>query len=121
MSRKLGGAVALAVLAAVTAGAAQSSSPSQYRPVIDKYCVTCHSDQLRTAGLSLQMLDVTRPGDAADTWEKVIGKLRSGTMPPDGMPRPAPDVAATIVAHLEASLDRAAGLRPNPAGPCSGA
>jgi hypothetical protein len=116
MPRTLAGATVL-VLAAVTAMAAQSASSSAHRAALDKYCVTCHSDRLRTAGLSLQVLDVARPGDAPDTWEKVIGKLRSGTMPPDGMPRPAPDVAAALVEHLETSLDRAAALRPNPGRP----
>jgi len=115
MSRSLIGGVALASIVAATVLTAQQPSP--HRAVLDTYCVTCHSDRLRTAGLSLQTLDVARPGDAPDAWEKVVGKLRSGAMPPDGMPRPAPSVAAALVVHLETSLDRAAALRPNPGRP----
>jgi len=126
MSRRLAGVIAFALFAAVpavpphasgglgTPFARQSVGSSDHRAVLDKYCVTCHSDRLRTAGLSLQALDVARPGDAPDAWEKVIRKLRSGTMPPVGMPRPTPDAATALVAHLETSLDRATALQPNP-------
>jgi hypothetical protein len=130
MSRNVMCEVALASLMAVTALTAHPSAvaqaalsnvdgqqPAAHRDVLDRYCVTCHNDRLRTAGLSLQGLDVARPGDAPDTWERVVGKLRSGTMPPDGMPRPVPSVAAALVAHLETSLDRAAALAPNPGRP----
>ena len=52
--------------------------------------------------------------DAAETWEKVIRKLRVGAMPPQGMPRP--DKAATdgLASFLETSLDRAYAANPNP-------
>ncbi|MBI2188788.1 MAG: DUF1592 domain-containing protein [Acidobacteria bacterium] len=117
MSRKLAGGMALAFLAAVTAVAGQSTGASEHRAVMDKYCVTCHSDRLRTAGLSLESLDLSRPDRAPDVWEKVVGKLRGGAMPPAGMPRPAPDSVAALLAHLETSLDRAAAERPNPGRP----
>ena len=115
--RTVAGGIALALLAAVTAVAGQSAGPTDHRAVLDAYCVTCHSDRLRTAGLSLQTLDVARPADAPDTWEKVIGKLRTGTMPPAGMPRPATTTVAALTAYLETSLDRLAAERPNPGRP----
>ena len=117
MSRRLVAGIGLASLTVVTAVAGQSAGASEHRGVVDRYCVTCHNHRLRTAGLSLQTLDVQRPTDAPETWEKVIGKLRSGTMPPDGMPRPAPATLAALLTHLEISLDRAAALRPNPGRP----
>jgi hypothetical protein len=55
----------------------------------------------------------TIPSDA-ETWEKVIRKLRAGTMPPPGNPRPEKAEAANLVATLETSLDRAAAAKPNP-------
>jgi mono/diheme cytochrome c family protein len=130
MLRSLVGGVALASIVAVTALTAHPSTagqgapsnaggqpPAPHRAVLNTYCVTCHSDRLRTAGLSLQTLDVARPADAPDVWEKVVGKLRTATMPPVGMPRPSPAAAAALAAHLEASLDRAAAERPNPGRP----
>ena len=44
----------------------------------------------------------------ADVWEKVVRKLRTGMMPPDGAPRPAPAARETFTASLESALDRAA-------------
>ncbi len=81
---------------------------------LNKYCVSCHNDKSRTAGLSLPSTDLTSPGRDAETWEKVIRKLRTGAMPPPGLPRP--DQAATdgVVVYLETSLDRAAAASPNP-------
>jgi hypothetical protein len=118
MARTLVGGLVFALLAAVTPlREAEGQGPLPHRAVLDKYCVTCHSDRLRTAGLTLQTLDVARPADAAEIWEKVVGKLRSGTMPPDGMPRPAPAAAAALTTHLEDALDRAGALRPNPGRP----
>ena len=58
------------------------------RAVLDKYCVTCHNDKLRTGGLSLQGADLSNLPKNAEVWEKVIRKVRAGAMPPQGMPRP---------------------------------
>jgi hypothetical protein len=52
------------------------------RTLLDRYCVTCHKDRLKTANLSLQGLDLTKVADQAELWEKVIRKLRAGVMPP---------------------------------------
>ena len=48
------------------------------RALLDKYCVTCHNDRLKTANLSLQGLDLTHVADHAELWEKVIRKTARG-------------------------------------------
>src|SRR4051812_2782343 len=35
-----------------------------------EYCVACHNDRLKTAGLSLEKADPARVADRADLWEK---------------------------------------------------
>src|ERR1700676_1567585 len=79
----------VACIAAGSANAAQrqssTSTPfpgSQYQAVLDHYCVTCHNERLKTAGLILDNVDVRNPPAGAEVWEKVIRKLRTGTMPP---------------------------------------
>ena len=52
------------------------------------YCQTCHNPKLNTAGLTLTTLDLDRVGEQAETWEKVVRKLRTQSMPPPGAPRP---------------------------------
>ncbi len=90
------------------------STSSQYRVVLDRYCVTCHNERLGTAGLALDTLDVERISDAAEVWEKVAGKLRAGAMPPVGMPRPDKALSDALASWLESALDRAAAANPNP-------
>ncbi len=84
------------------------------RALVDKYCVTCHSDKLKTGGLSLQSADLTNIPAGAETWEKVIHKLSLGAMPPQGMPRPDQASVNSLVSWLETSIDRAASTNPNP-------
>ena len=55
---------------------------SEYRAVLDQYCVTCHSDRLQTAGLTLESFEVEHVGRNAEVWEKVVRKLRTREMPP---------------------------------------
>ena len=76
------------------------------RALLDKYCVTCHNDKLKTGGLTLEKIDVEHVGDGAEVWEKVVRKIHSGTMPPLGMPRPDAATLDGFAASLEKELDR---------------
>jgi mono/diheme cytochrome c family protein len=88
--------------------------PSSPRALVDQYCISCHSSRLRTAGLDLESLDLTTPGANADAWEKVIAKLRAGSMPPPGRPRPDNATYHAVAARLEREVDRAWAAKPNP-------
>jgi mono/diheme cytochrome c family protein len=82
--------------------------------LITKYCISCHNERARTGGLALDRLDASNPGAHAETWEKVVEKLRAGSMPPPGRPRPDAATYAAAAAELERSLDRAWAARPDP-------
>ncbi|MCY4508827.1 MAG: hypothetical protein OXG35_18005, partial [Acidobacteria bacterium] len=84
--------VAAVLLVAWPAAGQPSAGPE--RALLDRYCVACHNDALRTAGLALDTLDPDRRGDHADVWEKVGGRLRAGMMPPAGRPRPNGEASA---------------------------
>ena len=92
------------------------NTPAQPPPraVLDQYCVTCHNEKLHTAGLALDTLDVTNPAKNAETWEKVIEKLRQGSMPPAGRPRPDAATYRSVATWLENEIDRAWAANPNP-------
>ncbi len=66
------------------------ASPAFCQPaaVFTRYCVTCHNATLKTAGFVLNP-DMTQVTANAETWEKVIRKLRTNAMPP-GLARPGP-------------------------------
>ena len=98
----------------VALGSQRAAPPSPHRALLDQYCVTCHNQQAKTAGLMLDKLDPGQAPDNPEVWEKVIRKLRGGMMPPQGRPRPAQPDVETFISYLETSIDRAALTKPNP-------
>src|SRR5437016_8030499 len=71
---------------------------------LTQYCVTCHNARLKTAGLTLDPSDLSRIGATAEIWERVVRKLRSGTMPPTGVPRPPQTAYDNVAIYLETEL-----------------
>src|SRR5271155_4373044 len=93
---------------------ASLATASTERALLNQYCVTCHDDELKTANLSLEKLDLTTVGEHPEVWEKVIRKLRAGMMPPPGMPRPPLAKYEELRDWLEGQIDRTAAAHPNP-------
>ena len=87
------------------------------REALDKYCVTCHNQGLKTAGLTLDTLDPAKVAPDAELWEKVVRKLRAGVMPPPGARRPDQAAYHSLISFLETQLDRAAAANSNLARP----
>ena len=107
-------ASASARTAQTTQTATAGQAGSEPTAVMQKYCATCHNDKVKAGGLVLSTLDVTNLSKDADKWEKVVRKVRTGTMPPAGRPRPDKATADSLVAWLETELDRGAFEHPNP-------
>ncbi|MCL6506508.1 MAG: DUF1587 domain-containing protein, partial [Bryobacteraceae bacterium] len=84
------------------------------RAVINRYCLGCHNDQLRTAGITLSAAAAGTPGQNPALWEKVVRKLSHRLMPPAGLPRPDESTYTAVVSRLVEELDRAAQERPYP-------
>jgi cytochrome c551/c552 len=89
-------------------GPTLSAQTNDSQALLKQYCVTCHNQQLKTAGLALDALDVADVARDAETWEKVVRKIKTGMMPPSGMPRPDRPVLDAFASELETRLDRAA-------------
>jgi len=102
----------LFALCAARAGAQPSAIPHQ--ALVNRYCVTCHNQRLKTAKLELDRLDLTHPEKDALAWERAIRKLRGGMMPPPGAARPAVADVQALAGYLETTLDKAAAANPNP-------
>ncbi len=81
--------------------------------VLNQYCVICHNQKLKTAGLTLDKLELLPIGEHAEQWEKVVRKLRAGMMPPSGMPRPNSATYEALTVAIETELDRAAVAHPH--------
>ena len=131
----------IAVVAALTAGGlaeagqAQASEPVAALPtapaaaperaseiaghaaLLRRYCLTCHTQRMMERGtvpVELESADLESVPAQAEIWEKVIRKVRTGTMPPLGRPRPDAAAADRLAAWLETEIDRAAAASPNP-------
>jgi hypothetical protein len=87
------------------------------RALVDKYCVSCHSDKLKTAGISLEGLDLAKAGEDSAIWEKVLRKVSSNQMPPAGLPRPDATAATSFTSALQKALDQYAAAHPDPGHP----
>ena len=74
--------------------------------MLDKYCVGCHNARLKTGGLALDQLDLSRLADHAEVAEKVALKLRAGMMPPLRAPRPDRATLDGLITWMENELDR---------------
>src|SRR5262245_54554361 len=120
--RKIVGAISLAsgVWLAAVAGALHAEATQQppvaapastrgesNRAVAENYCFGFHNQRLKTAGLALDALDFDHVSANAEIWEKVIGKLRAGSMPPPGRPRPDASTSQALAGWLEQEIDRA--------------
>ncbi len=120
----------LGILVMTGSAAAQpplSSSGESTQAFLDQYCVSCHREQLldgtgdatspliaqlQASGLAFDRLDPDNVGANTSDWERVVKKLRSGTMPPAGRPRPDEATYEAVASRLESELDRAAAANP---------
>ena len=93
---------------------APSPSPAPHQRLVAQYCVSCHNETLKTAGLALDLASARPVGENAPVWEKVVRKLRGRQMPPVGSRQPDEATYAAVISSLEASLDSAAATQPNP-------
>ena len=91
-----------------------SSASAPSRALIDTYCIGCHNQRAKTAGIAFDNADLTDVSTDAELWEKAARKLRGGMMPPPGARRPDPAAVETFVSALERDLDAAAAKNPNP-------
>ena len=90
-------------------------APLSQKALLDQYCVTCHNERLKTGGLALETLPLNRLGETnAETWEKVVRKLRAGLMPPAGAKRPERGSLDAFAKSIEDSIDHFAASNPNP-------
>jgi hypothetical protein len=120
--------MAVGIAAIVIAGAAPSgridaatpqaappqSAAAPSRPLVDQYCVGCHNERLKSGELVLAGVDLTDAARNGATMEKVARKLRGGSMPPEGRPRPDKATLDAFAVGLETALDRHAASAPNP-------
>ncbi len=95
-----------------------SSEAAKYQSLLNKNCVSCHNEVLKTAGLMLDKANIHDVSEDPALWEKVITKLSLRAMPPVGIPlRPSEQEYEDILGYLYSELDKAASADLNPGRP----
>ena len=97
--------------------AATAKKTDAYARVIERYCISCHNEELNTGSLRLDNINIAHVRDNPEIWEKVIHKLRADEMPPTDKPQPPDGAQKAILSWLVTSLDEAAAIAPNPGKP----
>jgi hypothetical protein len=84
------------------------------QPVLKKTCAPCHNEQSAAAGLNIA--GFTKSASLASDragWDRIYDKLRSGEMPPAGVPRPKE--MDDVISFLQKEFDKAdRNLKPDP-------
>jgi mono/diheme cytochrome c family protein len=88
-----------------SASQAQDSSEAQLATV-KQYCAGCHSDKVKTGGVSFEGITAASIAQDPERFEKAVVKLRGRVMPPPGARQPEGKAVDSLVAWLEDSLDK---------------
>ncbi len=86
------------------------------QPVLSKTCTPCHNDRLASGGLNIASF--TAPASLAenrDGWDLILRKIRTGEMPPKGIPKPPAAQVDALMKFVQGEFDKAdAKIKPDP-------
>src|SRR5438128_5140268 len=86
------------------------------QPVLAKTCAPCHNEKITSGGLNLG--PYSAPGSIAqhrDDWQKILQKIRTGEMPPRGVPRPSATQVDALVKFVSGEFEKAdRSMKPDP-------
>src|SRR5712692_4239878 len=98
---------------------APKSTPSfetAVQPVLAKTCAPCHNERITSGGLNLG--PYAAPGSIAqhrDDWQKILQKIRTGEMPPRGVPRPSATQVDALMKFVQREFVKAdRNMKPDP-------
>ena len=106
--------IATALLSDICRAGAHDDPLREVERFVEAHCLDCHHNLSKSAGLSLEGLDISNAAQSADIWEQVLRRIQRREMPPLDMPRPTEDEYEVVVATLEQCLDRVAEANPDP-------
>jgi Protein of unknown function (DUF1592)/Protein of unknown function (DUF1588)/Protein of unknown function (DUF1587)/Protein of unknown function (DUF1585)/Protein of unknown function (DUF1595) len=102
---------ALLPLFAATLSAA--TFDTDVKPVLTNTCAPCHNERNASGGLNVRaFLDPATIQTKREGWEVILAKLRTGEMPPKGIPKPPVE---PLLQYVQGEIDRAdRNTRPDP-------
>ena len=94
-----------AVLWAAPIACAGAALGPQLAP-LNRYCSGCHNAKTKAGGLAFDSATAS-PAQNPEVWEKIAHRLRTRSMPPQGLPRPDDSTYSTVLLAIEKDLDTA--------------
>ncbi len=85
-------------------------------PLLSKTCAACHNDRLASGGLDLGPFTAAASLTAQrEGWERILQKIRTGEMPPKGIPKPPPEQVQELIGFVKGEWARAdKNVKPDP-------
>ena len=88
-----------------TAEPAVAALPDAHRAFLAAHCLECHSADAQEGGVRLDDIPFAIDTvEAAERWQKVLGVMNAGEMPPPERPRPPDAVRVEVLAGLSQAL-----------------
>ena len=86
------------------------------KPVLSRNCSGCHNESLNSGGLDITpFTSAASLTESREGWEVILKKLRSGEMPPKGMPRPPQPQMEAVIQYLQGEFEKAdRNVKPDP-------
>jgi hypothetical protein len=97
---------ALSASAQTPAADSQAAYATQARPLIERYCLACHSTEKHRGDLDLQRFtSLALIRKDVKPWQLMIEQLESEEMPPKGKPKPTDAERARLLGWVKGFLD----------------
>ena len=89
---------------------------STVQPILAKTCAPCHNERMASGGLNLGVFSTAASvNEQREGWERILQKIRTGEMPPKGIPRPSAAESDALVNFVEGEFDKAdRNVKPDP-------
>ena len=116
MVLRLSGWICALFLLSLPAAHGQETFRSAVQPVLQDSCVVCHNGENASGGLNVERYTSEESiATSREQWESIVQKVRTGEMPPRGIPRPSAASIETFMAFIEGVFEKAdASVKPDP-------
>ncbi|MBK5294801.1 MAG: DUF1592 domain-containing protein [Acidobacteriia bacterium] len=86
------------------------------QPLLAKSCLPCHNDRLASGSLDLAPYAAASSiVEHREGWERILHKIRTGEMPPKGLPRLTQEQVSELMRFVETEFERAdRNVKPDP-------
>ncbi len=108
-------AFTISALFGLSSALAAPSYSKNVRPLLEKYCYSCHGNGKKKADLALDAYkdEAALLGDRR-MWEKVLHNVRTREMPPENKPQPTPAERDLIAGWIDAEIFKCDCSHPDP-------